>query len=353
MEKYVFVSMTNAGNGAEKVMALAAAPAGALLVFLKSQKHSALVLPTSQRTASMSRYSWILGFFRFCRMLRVLNPDVVMSTHPVINAGLGILRRCGIIRARIIARECTSVFVRFSGLKLWIYRLFYYCGYPSIDLVVCQTENMRNELLKGTAFITLRKIIVKENPIDLQASLHLASQPLPVEWMDRAYIVAAGRLIPEKGFDLLIRAFAKIRHRHPDSWLLILGDGPQDDILRTLVKELNLCDRVCLHPRVENPFPYFKQARLGVVSSRREGFPNVLLEMMACNARVISTRCAGGIEQIPGITSLPADNIPALAEAIDAMLNDQHELISADTSFLKYRTAERYMPDLLEALQTS
>ena len=126
------------------------------------------------------------------------------------------------------------------------------------------------------------------------------------------FICAAGRLIPIKGFSLLINAFKPIVEKRKDLKLVILGEGPERDNLQKQIHQLGLEGSVILMGHVANPYVYFKYAKVCVVSSIEEGFPNTLLQMIALNTLVVSTLCAGGIAEIPSILKEGTGNIYAL-----------------------------------------
>jgi glycosyltransferase involved in cell wall biosynthesis len=209
-----------------------------------------------------------------------------------------------------IGRESTSVFKRYSGIHLMMLRLCYFMGYRSVDMLICQTDFMKEQLVEGIPGIASGlNIQVLHNPINLEGINNQATAENIGSTTSR-YIVSAGRLIPEKGYDLLIKAYADILPEFPDTKLLILGEGNERAVLQSLVEQLGITDRVMMPGRVNNVYPYFKGAELCVVSSRVEGFPNVLLQMMSQNNNVVSTTCAGGIDKIPALsTCVPGDAV--------------------------------------------
>ncbi len=103
-------------------------------------------------------------------------------------------------------------------------------------------------------------------------------------------LVAAGRMVPAKRFDLLLRAFALVGRGR----LSLLGDGPERAGLEALASELGVADRVRFTGVVDDPYAHFRRARAVVLSSEREGFPSVLVEAMACGAPVVSVDCPFG-----------------------------------------------------------
>jgi glycosyltransferase involved in cell wall biosynthesis len=109
--------------------------------------------------------------------------------------------------------------------------------------------------------------------------------------------LGVGRLVPQKDFTTLIRAFARLR-RVVAAKLLILGEGPERGRLNTVIRDLQLEADVELAGFAPNPFAYMRRAAAVVLSSRYEGFGNVLVEAMACGTPVVSTDCPSGPSEI-------------------------------------------------------
>ena len=152
-------------------------------------------------------------------------------------------------------------------------------------------------------------------------------QPLAADNTGTAkWIVAAGRLAPQKGFDLLIDAFSQIAERHPQWSLKILGEGPSRAALKQLIVSKRLADRVILAGWQNDPASVLRQAEIFVLSSRFEGFPNALLEAMACGLASISFDCESGPAEIvrDGIDGLlvAREDTAALATAIERLIDD-------------------------------
>lgn len=135
-----------------------------------------------------------------------------------------------------------------------------------------------------------------------------------------------GRLDRQKGFDLLIEAFSRIAAKHPDWSVHILGDGSERAALEALIESKHLAGRVVLRGWVDDPVAELRAAELFVLSSRFEGFPNALLEAMACGLPAVACDCPGGPAEIirAGTDGLlvPPEDTAALAAALEQLMSD-------------------------------
>lgn len=277
------------------------------------------------------------------------NYEYIFTSHVHVNSLVGLLIRLGIIKKKFfIGRESTSIFKRFTGLKLLMFKTFYKLGYNRLDLLICQTEYMKQQLVEGIPKLAAKiNIQVIPNPINLD-NIKIA-EDINFNLKNQSYIVSAGRLIPEKGFDILIRAFASIKDIFPDLNLVILGEGGERVKLELLSKELEVFERVQLVGFQDNVYTYFKYAKACVVSSRIEGFPNVLLQMMSQNNSVISTLCAGGIDEIPAIYTCEPNNYSQLANRIEKLLTTEN---SCNRKVFDNFLAKRSVPAFVEQINT-
>ena len=140
-------------------------------------------------------------------------------------------------------------------------------------------------------------------------------------------LVACGRLTEQKGFDILIDAIANIQINE-DFKLWILGTGPDEQKLKKQVSENGLSEKIIFTGFVDNPYSYFKEADIFLLSSRWEGFGNVITEAMACGTAVVATNCDFGPNEI--ITHeengllVPTNNPEKLARAIETLMYNEN-----------------------------
>lgn len=143
------------------------------------------------------------------------------------------------------------------------------------------------------------------------------------------WCIAIGRLVSQKGFDLLIDAFSNlVKTGSYDRWhLIILGEGGERDALEKQIENSGLTGRVLMPGEVKSPADYLYEADIFVLSSRYEGFPNVLLEAMACGLPVISTDCPSGpseiIQQNINGVLVDKDSSVALANEMQRLMESQ------------------------------
>ncbi|MGH6950487.1 MAG: glycosyltransferase [Vitreimonas sp.] len=165
--------------------------------------------------------------------------------------------------------------------------------YPRAARVIAVSEGVAADL-RDNFGVRSERVAAIANPVDVQAIEARALQA-PAVPIDGPYIMAAGRLVKAKNFDMLIRAFAALESSRK---LLIVGEGAERQALLRIAQECGVADRVLLPGFVENPYPLMRHADVFVLSSLAEGFPNALVEAMAVGTPVIATNCPSGPSEI-------------------------------------------------------
>jgi glycosyltransferase involved in cell wall biosynthesis len=243
--------------------------------------------------------------------LKRARPDVVVAFENVTNV-LTLIATIG-LDAPVVVSERVDPRHHPIG-RIW--RGLRALSYPRAATVVLQTESVK---AWAAALPWPPRVAVIPNPVT-----PMTSPPGTARVVDGPYVLGMGRLVPQKGFDLLVRAFAQIAARHPRHVLVIAGGGDRAPLER-LALELGLGARVVL-PGVLDPAVAMRDADVFALSSRYEGFPNVLLEAMALGRPVVAARCPSGpdeviTEGVDGLLIAPEDPA-ALAAALDRLLGD-------------------------------
>jgi glycosyltransferase involved in cell wall biosynthesis len=231
-------------------------------------------------------------------------------------------------------------------------------AYAEADAITAVSRGVADDLA-ATLGLPRTTITVLYNPTLTPDVAARVAEPVDHAWFQGdggpPVIVAVGRLAPQKDYDTLLRAFARVRARQP-ARLAIIGAGNDSSAqrLRGLAEELGVAADVDLLGYAPNPLRFVARAALFALSSRFEGFPNVLLEALACGTPVVSTDCPSGPREILDEgrygALVPVGDDAALAEAILATLAapPDRAVLRARAALFDYAAAvERYAEVLL------
>lgn len=146
------------------------------------------------------------------------------------------------------------------------------------------------------------KITVIENPYDVDEIQALSQSEIEKEIKEfcetHEVAIAIGRLEEEKGYDELLEAFYQVVSQNENAGLIVLGEGSRREQLEAEIKLKHLEKNVIILGNKKNPFAYMKRCKIYVSMSRREGFPNALVEAMACGLPAIHSDCRTGPREI-------------------------------------------------------
>ena len=269
---------------------------------------------------------------RIVSLVRRVKPDILFSTLGHLNVALAMIRFLLPGGVRTVARETTVVSCSLDlqrNRAFWraLYRVFY----RRHDEVICQSRYMRDDLVRNFKFPEAKTRVI-HNPVDVAWVRKRAAEPATLSAQPGSInLVAAGRLDVEKGFDILIDALAMLGRA--DVYLTLLGEGALEADLKRRARERGIADRIHFAGFQANPYAWFARADAFVLSSRYEGFPNVVLESLACGTPVIATPAPGGTREILdaiGECALAREvSAPALAEAIGAWLDGPRRRVGA------------------------
>jgi glycosyltransferase involved in cell wall biosynthesis len=198
--------------------------------------------------------------------------------------------------------------------------------YPGADVIACVSEGIADDLARvlGVARDRVHAIHNPAVPRDLDERVR--EEPAH-PWLATAgppVVLGVGRLIPQKDFPTLLHAFRLLRGRRP-ARLVILGEGPERSALEALARELGIEKDVSLPGFLDNPYAAMARASVFALSSRWEGFGNVVVEALAAGTPVVSTDCPSGPSEILAGgrfgALVPPGDPDALAAALEQSLD--------------------------------
>lgn len=258
---------------------------------------------------------------RLRSLIDELRPDVVLSNVNATNMITGWALRATRHHPAWVARMGNSPLHHDRGLRRWAARAVY----PMVSQLVANSRGLAQEMVACYPFANGRVEVI-ENPTDFDAIDELARQHTAVQRpRSGAVVIAAGRLSRQKRYDILLRAFARVR-KTVESQLWICGDGPELRSLKASARRLGIAEDVRWLGFVENPYALMRQADVFVMTSDHEGLPNALIEAQGLGLPAVATRCPHGPEEIieHGATGLlvPVGDIELIGQALDQLLRN-------------------------------
>jgi glycosyltransferase involved in cell wall biosynthesis len=250
----------------------------------------------------------LLSDINLLRYLLPLKDGVVIGTRPAINLAVAHVVSPSVVR---VGQDHMNLHTYNDALKAQIAAV-----YPKLDLVSTLTEGDADNYrahLKGQT-----KVVCMPNGVPELGGRRAA--------LDNQVVVAAGRMGPQKGFDRLLPVWAKVAPEHPGWELRIWGGGKGIGKLRRQAEELGIADSARVMGFTDKLHDEFSDSALYVMSSRKEGFPMVLLEAMSVGLPVVSYDCPTGPRDIirEGVDGyvVPDGDGEALASALGRLMDD-------------------------------
>lgn len=321
------------GGGAERVMvSLASGMAqkgyAVDLVVSKAEGPYLKEIPPSVRLKDLKSSRVLFSLNGLRRYLREERPVAIFSTMTHVNIIALLAVRLSGLPIRSVIREA-NVLRKMEGkqtslkskLLLNVMPFFYQWA----DSVVAVSQGVAKDL-EFFGVNLLPETYVIGNPVVDDDLFEKAKSPVSHDWFvpgSPPVILGVGRLVPQKDFSTLIKAFSIVRKTH-ECRLIILGEGQERSCLRNLVSRLGLEECIDLPGFVDNPFSFMSRSAIYVLASRWEGLPNTLIQAAALGTPVVATDCHSGPREIleDGIwgTLVPVGDVDAMACAIKERL---------------------------------
>ncbi|MCB1884526.1 MAG: glycosyltransferase [Geminicoccaceae bacterium] len=318
-------------------------------------------VPSWTRIVELGASRTLTALPRLAAYLRRERPDVLLSSLGHNNVAALVARALARVPTRVIVRQHNFLSKEATlnlDLRYRLLPLLYRLVLPFADGIVAVSRGVADDMAKA-ARIDGRTIDVIYNPVVTRAVDELAGAGIAHPWLlDRATpcFLAIGRLVDQKDYPTLLRAFSRVRERRACR-LLVLGNGPLLGRLQTQAATLGIGGDVLFNGYQVNPYPFIRHAAALVLSSRYEGFGNVLVEALACGTPAISTDCpAGPSEILEGgrygrLTAVGDD--AALAAAMDEVLASppDHRLLREGADRFRVETIGVVYAALLRRVQ--
>ncbi len=272
----------------------------------------------------------IRQYVGFIRTVLSEKPHLIMSMLTHCNIMAILLKLISGIRVIVCEHIIPSEVIKTKegGRMLWFStRHLIKTFYRFADKIVAVSEGIKANLVEEFN-IPPHKTEVLYNPVDLDLISELSrvsaghvffKEGVPV-------LLSVGRLVPQKGFDILLKAFRKVLEEM-DARLIILGEGQGREPLLMLAGDLAITGKVSFAGFQGNPYKFMSKADIFVLPSRYEGLPMVILEAMACGAPVVSSDCKSGPREILQDGShgvlVPVEDVDALSAALSRLLRDK------------------------------
>lgn len=319
------------GGGAERVMVVLANGFAARghpvdLVLAKAEGPYLPEVSPAVRVIDLNSHRVLASLPGLIAYLRRERPRAMLSALGHANVIAILARALSGVKCRLVVSERNSMSgLRGAGggLMRGLMRVFY----PHSDAVVSVSQGIAQELIQDLG-LTPKSVTSIANPVDVEGIRRQADQGSDHPWAvpeGAPLFLAVGRLTEQKDYPTLLAAFAKVREQRLVR-LAILGEGELRPALEARIEALGLWDDVALVGFQPNPFAWMRTCAVYVMSSAWEGFPNSLVQAMACGARIVSTDCRTGPDEILGGGQwgrlVPVGDVEALAAAMIATLDD-------------------------------
>ena len=236
-------------------------------------------------------YSFVL----LRQYIKEYRPNVVLSTVHNVDLLLAIIKLT-LNKFQLIIRKASFPYKK--GFKE---KVLHYDRIQNLisDRIVVLTKEMKDHYINELK-VNEEKLVVINNMANKEIIFEASKEKNELEFKferDKFYIIAVGRLVYEKGYDILLKSYSLIKKKYSNIELILIGEGNEQKHLEDIICKDNIMG-VHFMGFQKNPYSYISRSNVFVLSSRHEGFPNVILEAFACKIPVVATKCTSGPREI-------------------------------------------------------
>lgn len=282
------------------------------------------LIPKDIEVHTLNSPKTLFSLFKLRKKLKEINPYIVFSSlnraHIALNFALKGIRN----KPKTIMRVPSSPKLVFKYQEMSkLFKFLLDISLSNATLVIAQTPEMKEEIFEYHN-VSKNKIDVLINPLNRALIDESIKEEFDLFDKNNINVVASGRLSIEKGYDILIEAFSKVYQKNKNYRLYIIGadNGNQMSEYIKLIDKFSLQGIVNFLGFQINPYKFYFHSDLFVLSSRREGLPNTILENLYLNKSVVGTRCIPFMEEliINGENGCLVD-VESINQLVDAILN--------------------------------
>ena len=236
-------------------------------------------------------FIFLLNFFKLISLINKKKPDFLivhlMTSLPIFLS--------------LFFNKKTKIILRISGLpKLNFFRLFFWKFFSkNIYKITCPTISTYNQIINKNIFDKKKIFVLRDPIIKIDEFLKKKKENLNIEKLkNKKFIVGIGRLTKQKNFTLMIKFFKKITNKYPQFHLVLIGDGEEKNILKKMIIDLNIEEKVHIMGYQKNVYKFLLNSECFILPSLWEDPGFVIVEAALTNTNIISSKCPNGPEEI-------------------------------------------------------
>ena len=240
---------------------------------------------SSKKSPFVKAYYQLLRARRIAELYKKNNPKAIIAFGDAANLAISISTFLG-VKKSVAAIHGFAEITNKRTISILLKR---------VQRIICISKEMKIAIEE--IYGKNEKLVTVENGYDIAQITKEGKEFAELSNAD-INLIAMGRLSKVKGYERMVLSFSNFLEKYPSAVLNILGDGEQESQLKEFVNRSGLSEKVYFYGKVDNPYAYLSKADLLLLTSYNEGFPNVLIETLACGTPIVSVDCQSGPREI-------------------------------------------------------